>query len=122
MLMVIAAVCFIVYEFFKIFSANTLVGMLKKLQAGGLSHFTAEERSMVGGLLVVDTLYMIWTITGLFFPEWRLIAGCICALSVMRLFLPKSVALSVVDSLICAGLMAAGVVYIAPTVITWPPT
>lgn len=123
MLMVIGAVCFIVYELYKVFSAKTLYEMLKKLKTDGFSaNFTAEERSMIGGLMFADFLYMIWTITGLFYSEWQLIAGIICGLSVMGLFLPKSIALSVVDGLICAGLMTAGVVYIAPTVITWPPT
>lgn len=120
MLMIVAAVCFIVYEIFNAFSAPSHLALLKKFKADEAS-LSADERSAARSLFIVDSLYTIWTIAGLFYTEWQLIAWCICTISVMRLFLPKLAFVSVIDSLICAGLMTAGVVYIAPTVIVWPP-
>jgi len=123
MLMVIAAVCFIVFELYKVFTvftAKSVYNLMLKFKNDRFS-LTFEERELAKAILFTDLLYFIWAITALFFPEWRFVAGIITGLGIVKIFLPKSIWFDIFDSIICAQFMIFAVVRIAPQVISWPP-
>lgn len=106
--MIIAAICFLVYELFKMFHAKGVDQAVKNFKASK----DVRSHPWLGGMFLIEFVYIGWCIVGLiWFPEWRVILWCILGLSVLKMFLPKTPRMVVIDSAATVVLLLIGVIY-----------
>lgn len=106
--MIIAAICFLLYELWKLLHPQKMQDVVTALSEGKPSEIMPEGC----GILIVDFAYSIWTIIALiWFPEWRFVAGIILAVSLTKMFLPKSKTLTMIDSALGVIVLATAIIY-----------
>lgn len=107
--MIIAALCFLFYELWKLLHPQKMQDVVTSLAAGKPTELESEGF----GIIVVDLAYFIWTFIALiWFPEWRFVAGLILAISLTKMFLPMSKATTILDSALGVAILAVGIIYI----------
>lgn len=105
--MIIAAICFLVYELYKAIHAKWFDKHLSMLKEE-----LAEGRPAWSGIPFIELAYYIWIFIGLvWFPEWGWFLGVILGLSVLKLWLPHTHKYVIFDSIITAFVLVAGIVY-----------
>ena len=119
--MIIAAICFLVYELYKLLHPKKVDEAIKtfaRLREKRTTEYPETFWLRLGGMAILEFLYMAWCIIGvIFFPEWRLVLGCLLALAVLKSLLPKTKGTSstpklvAIDSAVSAAILLVGIIY-----------
>lgn len=116
--MIIAAFCFLFYELWKLLHPQKMQDVVTALYAisGRSSDVLVQNNAILDrdgcGIIIVDLIYFIWTIIALiWFPEWRFVAGLIIAVSLTKMFLPKSKSMTIADSALGVIILATAIIY-----------
>ena len=116
--MIIAAICFLFYELWKLLHPQKIqdvaikVRQASRARASGMAHEMNQLEPEECGIVLVDFAYAAWTFIALiWFPEWRFVAGIILAMSVTKALLPKSKAMTIADSALCIIILATAIIY-----------
>lgn len=103
--MIIAAICFLVYELYKMFNSKSVNQTVTMLEAGNVK----DANSWV---VFFEFAYYVWIIVGLvWFPHWRGVLGAILALVILKNFIPRSERYIIIDSVVTALLLVGGIIY-----------
>lgn len=106
--MIIAAICFLLYELWKLLHPQKMQDVVIALSAGKPNELEPDGC----GIVIVDLAYFVWTIIALiWFPDWRFVAGIILAVSLTKMFLPKSKTLTMIDSALGVIVLATAIIY-----------
>lgn len=106
--MIIAAICFLFYELWKLLHPQKMQDVVTALTVGKPNELEPDGC----GIVIVDLAYFVWTIIALiWFPEWRFVAGIILAVSLTKMFLPKSKAMTIADSALGVIILATAIIY-----------
>lgn len=104
--MIIAAIYFVIFEFWGAFNAK-LACQFRKDKRREIPDDSIENRLLLQWRVSM-LFYTIWSFAGLFYRDWRTAGIAVISVSLARAFLPNSVGVQVIDSLVCIAAISFG--------------
>lgn len=111
MIILVFAFVFIAFELHKLFNARMEVECLEVLiKSFDFSALSPEQKEYLNPRKrFVGWVYIFWTFTCLFIPEWQLTGAGLLAVTFSRLFVKINITNQILDNLICIALISYGI-------------